>query len=105
MITTIVILSILLSIAGWLAYVQIRKVLKLTAYLELYTRMMLVTTVKVDRAYRRMKEVDRLGSFEADDETGMIFSEVKESVTELNEFIKRYINNDDEDGSEDKKKK
>ena len=101
MITTIVILSILLSIAGWLAYVQIRKVLKLTAYLELYTRMMLVTTVKVDRAYRRMKEVDRL----ADDETGMIFSEVKESVTELNEFIKRYINNDDEDGSEDKKKK
>ena len=105
MITTIVILSILLSIAGWLAYVQIRKVLKLTAYLELYTRMMLVTTVKVDRAYRRMKEVDRLGSFKADDETGMIFSEVKESVTELNEFIKRYINNDDEDGSEDKKKK
>jgi len=101
----IVILSVMLSITGWLAYVQVRKVLKLTAYLELYTRMMLVTAVKVDRAYKRMKEVDRLGSFEADDETGMIFSEVKDATTELNEFIKRYINNDDEDGSEEKEKK
>jgi hypothetical protein len=105
MITTIVVLSIVLSVTGWLAYVQVRKVLKLTAYLELYTRMMLVTAVKVDRAHKRMKEVDRLGSFEADDETGMIFSEVKEATTELNEFIKRYINNGDEDGSEEKEKK
>lgn len=92
------------SIAGWLAYVQVRKVLKLTAYLELYTRMMLVTTVKVDKAYRRMKEVDRLGSFEADDETGMIFHEIKQATVELNEFIKRYIDDSNEEDSKEQKK-
>lgn len=104
MITAVIILSTMLSVTGWLAYVQVRKTLKLTAYLELYTRMMLVTAVKVDRTHKRMKEVDRLGSFEADDETGMIFSEVKQATEELNDFIKRYIK-DDKDGSEEKDKK
>jgi hypothetical protein len=104
MITTVITLSVMLSITGWLAYVQVRKVLKLTAYLELYTRMMLVTTVKVDKAYRRMKELDRLGSFEADDETGMIFHEIKQTTIELNEFVKRYIDDSNEENSEEQKK-
>ena len=37
------------------------------------------------RAYDRMKEVDRLGSFESDDESGFIFQEIKSAIEELNE--------------------
>lgn len=35
-------------------------------------------------ALRRMKEVDRKGAFESDDEVGYIFTEIKKIVTELN---------------------
>ena len=42
-----------------------------------------------------MKEVDRLGAFEADDEVGFVFQEIKESVTELNTFLEKYIKNDE----------
>lgn len=35
-------------------------------------------------ALRRMKEVDRKGAFESDDEVGYIFTEIKKIVNELN---------------------
>ena len=59
--------------------------------------------VRTDNAYKRMKEVDRLGSFEADDETGFIFQEIKGKAEELNDFVKKYINNDKDTGEETKK--
>ena len=37
------------------------------------------------KAYDRMKKIDRLGSFEADDESGYIFNEIKTAMEELNE--------------------
>jgi hypothetical protein len=37
-----------------------------------------------DASYARMKQIDRLGSFEADDETGYVFKEVFEIVELLN---------------------
>jgi hypothetical protein len=39
---------------------------------------------KVRESYSRMKNIDRLGSFEADDETGFIFKELKDIVDQLN---------------------
>ena len=36
-------------------------------------------------AYARMKSIDRLGSFEADDETGFIFEEIKSAMEQLND--------------------
>ena len=35
----------------------------------------------------RLKEIDSTGHFEADDEVGTIFEQIKETVNELNEFI------------------
>ena len=35
-------------------------------------------------SYSRMKAIDRLGSFEADDETGFIFTELRDIIDELN---------------------
>jgi Txe/YoeB family toxin of Txe-Axe toxin-antitoxin module len=39
---------------------------------------------KVRESYSRMKNIDRLGSFEADDETGFIFKELKDIAEQLN---------------------
>lgn len=40
---------------------------------------------RVNESNSRLKQIDRLGSFEADDETGVIFKELKDIVNELNE--------------------
>jgi hypothetical protein len=72
------------------------------AYLELYVRMLSVIALRTNRAYKRMKDVDRLGSFEADDETGFIFKEIKEATTDLDEFVKKYISNDAEEKENEK---
>jgi len=40
---------------------------------------------RVNVSNSRLKQIDRLGSFEADDETGVIFKELKDIVNELNE--------------------
>lgn len=37
------------------------------------------------RAYLRMKSIDRIGSFESDDESGFIFKEIKSAMEQLNE--------------------
>lgn len=107
MVTVVIILSTLLAIVGWLAFVQIRKVSKLQAYMELFTRVTGLVALRANNAYKRMKEADRLGSFEADDETGYIFDEIKKSTTELNDFIKQYIdietNTDKADAEKSKK--
>ena len=95
--TIIITLSLLVLVAGYLAYVQTKKAIKLEEFCYLYVRMLSVMAVRTDNAYKRMKEVDRLGSFEADDETGfIIFQEIKGTAEELNDFVKKYINNDDD---------
>ena len=94
--TIIITLSLLVLVAGYLAYVQTKKAIKLEEFCYLYVRMLSVMAVRTDNAYKRMKEVDRLGSFEADDETGFIFQEIKGTAEELNDFVKKYINNDDD---------
>lgn len=40
---------------------------------------------RVNGSNSRLKQIDRLGSFEADDETGVIFKELKDIVNDLNE--------------------
>jgi len=40
---------------------------------------------RVNVSNSRLKQIDRLGSFEADDETGVIFKELKDIVNDLNE--------------------
>ncbi len=38
-------------------------------------------------AYNRMKKIDRLGSFESDDESGFIFTQIKNSMELLNKRL------------------
>lgn len=45
------------------------------------------TKVKIVDAYNKMKDVDTIGAFESDDETGMIFQDIRDIVTEINEHM------------------
>ena len=44
-------------------------------------------TQRIETVQADLKEVDATGHFEADDEVGTIFEQIKETVNELNEFI------------------
>jgi len=103
MLVVVITLSVLLAVALWLLIVQFKKSEKLMGFLELYVRMLSVIALRTDKAYKRMQEIDRLGSFEADDETGYIFQEIKAATTDLDEFVKKYISNDAKEEKSEKK--
>jgi methyl-accepting chemotaxis protein len=42
---------------------------------------------KVETAYQTMQDLDLRGSFESDDEVGVVFSELKDIIEKLNETI------------------
>lgn len=39
---------------------------------------------RMNESYSRLKQIDRIGSFESDDETGIIFKELKDTINDLN---------------------
>ena len=39
---------------------------------------------RMNESNSKLKQIDRLGSFEADDETGFIFTELRDIIEELN---------------------
>tara|TARA_Y100000389_G_scaffold125198_1_gene122548 strand:- start:801 stop:1079 length:279 start_codon:yes stop_codon:yes gene_type:complete len=44
----------------------------------------------INDAYKRMTEIDRVGSFEADDESGFIFNKIKDVIEDLkNEYTNK----------------
>lgn len=59
---------------------------------ELYESIFENVKTRANMAYTQMKEVDTLGAFEADDDVGAIFDEIKALVDELNNYIVENIN-------------
>jgi hypothetical protein len=94
-----IILLILAAALGYLVYVQNRKYNKLIRYTEMYVQFIGAIALRTQATYDQMKEIDRLGAFQADDEVGMIFNELNENVTDLNNFITRYVNADTQEES------
>ena len=92
MIYVIVFLTLLSGFLGYLVYVNYTKAEKTAAYCEAYVRFVSALYFKFVNTRDRMKEIDRLGAFQADDEVGFIFKELDESVDNLYEFITKYIN-------------
>tara|TARA_R110002012_G_scaffold28993_1_gene90154 strand:+ start:40 stop:324 length:285 start_codon:yes stop_codon:yes gene_type:complete len=91
MITAIIILSIVLTISVFVNINQLRKQESDSEYIEdlessnakFYD---FFTTLKsrMNESNSKLKQIDRLGSFEADDETGFIFTELRDMIDELN---------------------
>lgn len=81
----IVILSVSTLLLGYTTYNLLRKNEALEDEMEFADKYLESTFTSMKNAYDRMKKVDRLGSFEADDESGYIFAEIKSALEQLNE--------------------
>lgn len=93
MIWIIITLSILTVLLGYTTYNLLRKNEALETSLEEFENGLnqqeeLISEIasKIDSSMLRMKEIDRIGSFEADDETGVIFKNIYEIISELEEY-------------------
>lgn len=75
----------LLGVAIFIIVNLFRKLEILEDDIEFSDTLMDSVYTSMKNAYARMKSIDRLGSFEADDETGFIFEEIKSAMEQLND--------------------
>ena len=79
-----ILLSILILTLSWTTFNLTRKVERLESWIEDYADRILKTQ-------EVLKEIDSKGNFESDDEVGVIFQSIKETVDELNEITQEEI--------------
>ena len=88
---TIIIISVILLISLLINFNQMRKQEDLESYIEelensnteYYTFFQRLKT-QIGESNSKLKQIDRLGSFESDDETGFAFQELKNIYEDLN---------------------
>jgi DNA primase large subunit len=71
-----IILGLLVLTEGYVIWNLFRKTELLETWVEIFTR-------RIQRIQDDLKEIDSTGHFEADDEVGSIFEQIKETVNEL----------------------
>ena len=81
----IVSLSLIIIALVYSVWNLVRKYESLEDEMEFSEKYINLAYDSMKRAYDRMKKIDRLGSFEGDDESGYIFNEIKTAMEELNE--------------------
>jgi len=95
MIVVIVILSILVGLLGYTTYINYKRYIKAVEYAEngfyVYNSFIVNLYVKFRDTLNAMKAADARGSFQADDEVGVTFEYLKEQINDLDEFIKKYV--------------
>ena len=79
MIVEIVILGLVVLIEGYVIWNLTRKTELLETWVEDFTQT--IETVQSD-----LKKIDYRGSFESDDETGIIFEQIKDTVNKLESY-------------------
>ena len=80
-----IILGLLVLTEGYVIWNLIRKTELLETWVEEFTQR--IETVQTD-----LKVIDAKGAFEADDEVGTIFKQIKETVNKLDNLIGEEIN-------------
>ena len=74
-----IILGLFILVEGYVIWNLTRKTELLETWVEDFTQT--IDTVQSD-----LKKIDYMGSFEADDETGIIFEQIKETVNKLESY-------------------
>ena len=83
----IVLPLIIISILLYVVWNLLRKVEKLEDSVEEQDAVLDSVETSIQSALDRMKTLDRLGSFEADDESGFVFKEIQSALDKLNNEI------------------
>ncbi len=79
-----ILLSIIIITLGRTTFNLTRKVERLETWIEDYAQ-------RIQDTQQVLKEIDSKGTFEADDEIGVIFTSIKEAVDELNEITEQEL--------------
>ena len=79
-----IILSLFVITLGWTTFNLTRKVERLETWIEDYAQ-------RVINTQETLKIIDDKGNFEADDEVGVIFQSIKETIDELNEITQEEL--------------
>ena len=79
-----IILSLIIITLSWTTFNLTRKVERLETWVEDYAQ-------RVQDTKRVLEEIDAKGSFEADDEIGVVFQSIKETVDELNQITEQEL--------------
>jgi len=79
-----IILSIISLTLSYIVFNLTRKVERLETWVEDYAQ-------RIQDTQQVLKEIDSKGTFQADDEIGVIFTSIKEAVDELNEITEQEI--------------
>ena len=79
-----IILGLVAITLGWTTFNLTRKVERLETWIESYAQRVIDTQ-------DTLKEIDDKGSFEADDEIGVVFQSIKETIDELNEITQEEL--------------
>ena len=79
-----IILGILLVITSYTTFNQFRKVERLESWIESYAE-------RIQDTQSILDEIDNSGSFEADDEIGVIFESIKGAVNQLDKITDKDI--------------
>ena len=79
-----IILGLFVITLGWTTFNLTRKVERLETWIESYAQRVIDTQ-------DTLKEIDDKRSFEADDEVGVIFDSIKETIDELNEITQEEL--------------
>jgi F0F1-type ATP synthase membrane subunit b/b' len=78
---------IIIFILLYIVWNLLRKVEKLEDGIDESDTLIETTATSLTKALDRMKELDRVGSFEADDESGFVFKEIQSALDKLNNEI------------------
>jgi len=80
------ILSVLVILLSYTNYNLLKKNEKCEDIIITYERYMVNLSNTIKDSDKRLKEIDRKGSFESDDEVGFFFTTLKELQDQLNNF-------------------
>jgi hypothetical protein len=79
-----ILLSVIILTLSYVVFNLTRKVERLESWIEDYAQRILDTK-------QVLEEIDAKGSFESDDEIGVVFTAIKEAVDEINEITEQEL--------------
>ena len=79
-----ILLSLVIITLGWTTFNLTRKVERLETWIENYAQ-------RIQDTQEVLKEMESKGRFEADDEIGVVFTSIKETIDELNEITEEEL--------------